>query len=478
MRSTHEVKARQQPIVIAILLIAVIASLIVGFYTAQTPMLLGAIGFALVGTYCLSQHFEFTVLALLIVRSSLDIFSNVGIPALFSIGIIFLMLFYICWKIIAHQEIQTDNFFWLLVAWVAVNSLWVILLPLGGLGLGSSMLSGAVREWARLLAWAIVYLMVLQLRGKIHPMKLANLMFLSLVVPLSAAALQILLPESLLPNFLSLVEAYSEVESASRINGTFGHPNAFATFLVLFVGLTCWRFEHARRSWPWLLLLSLLIFFVVSTKALVGLPMVAIVVLLFFASKLTPSKLIGSGLLILATIFLFASSEFGRERIASLMETPLLNPDIDISRAILMRYYIDNSFNWRLAQWTALLDVWKDSPVLGFGLSSVPRLTVLQNSAHNDYIRALIEGGIVGLIVYLFFLLANFARLLSAYLVLPKDSPQRDLCLALLAVFVAMVVGMLTENIFSHTVLFFYWLALSSLITWDWRPDNDQQIFT
>ncbi len=442
--------------------------LVLGILSGVQPLLLCLAIVAIILVICFFSYFEQTVLGLLILRSSLDIFSDIGIPAAFAIGLDLLTFLYIILNVLTGQKIQTDKFWWFLICWISIQSLWVILLPLGALGLDGSFFMTSLREWIRLFSWVMVYFIVMQLRDKVHPHTIINLLFLSLIFPLSAAFLQVVLPESALPDFLALGASNSDIETATRIKGTFSHPNPFTTFLVLFIGLSCWKLEHSKIRWLWLLLLCLLVFFVTSTKTLVGLPMTAMIILVFNLPRFTPLRFGATCLLCFALVGFFASSEFGQARLTSLYQTPLLNPDINISDAILMRRYINNSFNWRIDQWTSLLKTWSDSPILGYGLLTVRNLTYLENAAHNDYIRALVEGGIVGLTVFLSFLSVNLSRLILIYRSLPKGTTQSNFCLVLTGMLVAMMVGMLTDNIFSHTTLFFYWLSLSAIVGWKW----------
>ena len=473
LTDNRRLKLLSSPYLISTLVLPVCLGL--GFLIAQDPIYLFAVVLFTIGLYCLFNFFEATVLGLLVIRSSLDIFSSQGIPGLFGLGIIALTFAYLGVKLLVGETIQFDRFFWFLATWIAIKSIWVILLPLGGLGLGGALLGSAIREWLRLFSVVATYLLVLQLRGKIHPFRFVNILFLSLILPLSMGVLQIALPESALPDFLSLAESHSELESASRINGTFGHPNSFVTYLVLFTGLTQWRIEFSRRRWPFLLLIGLLIFFVVSTKALVGLIMTVVLVFCINMQKMDLQRLLGASFLAFVVIFLFASSEFGRERLASLYETPLLNPEIDASRAIIMRNYTINSFLWRVTQWTSLIEAWKESPILGFGLGSPHYISFFQSAAHNDYVRALAEGGIVGLAVFLLFMITNILRPIFTWFSLPKESPQANLCIVISSMFLAMMVGMSTENVFSHTTLLFYLVSLSSIVTWDWGEYSSQR---
>jgi len=209
-------------------------------------------------------------------------------------------------------------------------------------------------------------------------------------------------------------------------------------------------------------------FFYVSTKALFSLLMLATFVGVLIAPKLNLLNLIGGVFMLAVVIGLFASTEFGQQRLGSIANTPLLNPNMDISRAVLLSEGDSNSFNWRLAQWTFLLQAWQRSPIFGNGLATSSYLSVLHNYAHNDYFRALAEEGIVGIVAFVTFLGVQAARLVQLLRYAPRGSAQQDLCSILLAILLAVLVAMCTENIWSHTTLFFYWWTLLGVAGWNW----------
>ena len=195
--------------------------------------------------------------------------------------------------------------------------------------------------------------------------------------------------------------------------------------------------------------------------------MASVLIMVLIAPKFSAVKLIGGILLFTVIIGLFASTDFGRERLASVLETPLFNPDMDISRSILLSNSDGNSFNWRLAHWDTLLKAWKQSPIFGYGLGTTS--IIGGNEAHNDYVRWLVEGGVVGLGLFLTFLGANFLRLAKLWFSSPQGSSQKDLSLVLFATLMAIAIGMLTENIWSHTALFYYWITICAIVGWDWN---------
>jgi O-antigen ligase len=209
--------------------------------------------------------------------------------------------------------------------------------------------------------------------------------------------------------------------------------------------------------------------FLCEYQALFGLMMLGTFIVCVIAPKLSLPNLVGGIVLFALVIGLFGSSEFGQERLGSIAETPLGNPDIDIWKAILLSAGDGNSFNWRIAQWTYLLTAWQQYPILGFGLGTSTAISTNGLLPHNDYVRALVEGGLVGLITYLAFFGVQIVRLVQLIRKAPPRSGQRDLCLVLLAIILAIPVGMITENIWSHTTLFFYWWTVFAVAGWKWK---------
>jgi O-antigen ligase len=443
-----------------------------GVVTGIQPLYMGlGIGVVLVLIYFFAS-FPQAVLMLLIVRCSIDIFSKQQIPSALAIGVDILTLLYVGLQLLQRKKVQTDAFWWFFAGWVLLQAIWVILLPLGGLGFDNAYLGSSVREWVRLFSWLMVYLLVMQLKDQIEPEAMLSQLLLGLIPPLTLAFLQMVVP-SILPPLLS-ADAGGEIQAISsgdesRIRGTLGHPNGFATYLLLFIGLTWWKLGNAKQRLPWLMLLGVLAMFFVSTKALFSLMMLTVFVLVLIAPRLDLFKIIGGIIFLVFVIGLFASTPFGQERLATLANTPLFNPDIDVSRAILLAKGDNNSFNWRLGQWTYLLEQWQQYPLLGYGLGLSVFVSTNQLLPHNDYVRALVDGGIIGLITFIIFFLVQgvwLLRLIKSPLI---SHSQKRLCEILLALLAAIPVGMITENIWSHTTLFFYWWTIFAIAGWEWK---------
>jgi O-antigen ligase len=445
-------------------LIGILIGIVVGFLIGLNPLYVGLILFIPAFIAFFFQNFEMTVVGLLILRSALDPFSDQGIPSAFAIAISALTVVYVIVRFLSKQTVHIDGFWCFFAGWLVLQMIWVILLPLGGLGLGGEHLSDALREWVRIFSWLMSYLLILQLKERLHPEKVVNILFLALVIPISTAFLQLVVPGHFLPSFL----AVNPNQDGFRINGTLGVANTFVTFLIFFIGLVYWKISTVQKRLPWFLLLGTLVFFLVNTKVLVGIVMLVVLIATLVIPRLDFTKLFGGILLLATMIGLFASTDFGRERLTSVTQTPLLNPNIDVSRAVLLAATDNNSFNWRIAQWTSLVKHWEHFPIFGYGLQTSNTFGPMFAWAHNDYVRALVEEGVVGLVLFLLFLGVQILRLLQI-IRSPLSLPaQKTFCSVLLAFLLAAMVGMLTENVWSHTALFFYWFSMFAIASWDW----------
>jgi O-antigen ligase len=453
-------------------IIGAIVGLSFGVLAGFQPLILCLVVIAAVILLSFFTCFEQTVLGLLIFRSSLDIFSDFQVPAAFAIALDCLTIIYIAILLVTHQKIRTDWFWWFLAIWVLIQGLWVILLPVGGLGLGSSLAPDAIREWVRILSWVMVYLLVMQLQDKISPERIIKILFLSSILPLSLAFMQLVAPGAL-PEILSATSVQSMESSleVSRVRGTLGHSNTFTTFLLFFISLTIWQLQQNKQKTLWLCLLGILAFFFASAKALFGLIALTILIGVLIIPRLSFTYLISGVLLLLLILGFFMSSDFGQERLGSLSGTPLLNPDIDVWKAIILSKGDGNSFNWRLAQWHYLWEQWKLAPWMGYGLGLSPYVSESGLLPHNDYLRALVEGGIIGFSSFISLFLVQGLRLYE--LLKTNSRRQRNLCFIMLALLIALSVGMITENIWSHTTLFFYWYTILAILGWDWQEEKD-----
>src|SRR5579883_2152570 len=309
--------------------VGIFSGLLIGFLAGANPLILGVIlSLLILGVY-LFTSFDYAILSLLVIRSTIDYV--LPLPTFFAIAINVLTIGYVIIKLFTRKAVYTDGFWWFFASWWLLQGLWVLLLPLGGLGdLDTDLvLSDSTREWTRLFSWVMIYLLIMQFKDRFSPERIISILFFSLALPILIALLQMVAP-SVLPAVFSPDAIFATGGSSfegSRIRGTFGHPNGFTTYLFLFIGLTWWKLQQAKRHrFLWILLLGSIAFFYVGAKALFSLMMLAVLIVFLIAPRLNIPSLIGGILFLVLVIGLFASSEFGQSRIGSIANTPLLNP--------------------------------------------------------------------------------------------------------------------------------------------------------
>jgi O-antigen ligase len=443
-----------------------LASVAMGIAAATKPLLLAVGIVGAIGISLLYKKFEFSVLGLLIVRSSLDPFSNLQLASILALVIDGITVCYITGCLLLHRRIRTDWWMIFLLCWILLTALWPLATALGWLPTESESLGIGIREWFRVASYGAIYSLVMQLRDRIPGQKLLSYLLLSLVVPVSVAFGQLFFPGYLPKAVIAYVEG-----SGTRVYGTLGHPNTFAAYLLLMGSLVWWKYRSTEQK-RWLALLSVLIPIYLSTNSLAGVAMILVVIGVLVLPRLSLQSLTAASLSIVLALGIFISTDLGRTRLEALQQTPLLNGDFSISKAINLSYIDGNSFSWRIAQWSYLIKAWEHSPLFGYGLGTTKILTPFHNGAHNDFVRALAETGLVGLFLFLILWAALFVRIADLWRQAPAGSAQRELGLVMLGVYAAVTIGMTTEHYWETTAFYFYWLTIIAVAGWKWPKEE------
>ncbi len=241
--------------------------------------------------------------------------------------------------------------------------------------------------------------------------------------------------------------------SIPRIFGTFSHPNVFSMYLFGIISLaflyifTVAENKKARFFCGLFVLVNTIILLLTYTR-------IAWIALLFFIGVLGVMrfrKLIIP--LIIIPILLFAFSPEFQKRIS---ET--INPSAD------------SSIVWRENLWKDAINktIADKDTLTGSGINTFPIISqsargiaLGSNESHNDFVKFFIEGGLLGLGVFIIYL-GTIISILLKQKKLNRKNPKLALVFEILLVmFLAIIISSLSDNIFKNTPLqWIFWITL------------------
>jgi O-antigen ligase len=264
----------------------------------------------------------------------------------------------------------------------------------------------------------------------------------SVTVPIATRLVQLV---GLAPALIALYQ-YATFTGANRSYGTFAHPDSAAMFFAIAATASLWRYLDDGRRRSDALLIALFISALLATFSIDGLATLIVMFIGFgvlhpgsVRVKLVPMVIAGVAVLV------FFAAPLGAKRIAS-----------ESSTRIGVSGEPDSSIAWRLKKWKTLIPQWEDSPVVGQGLgtTTTSEATFSNQLAgkppHNEYLRYLVETGVLGVII-----------LLAALATLIRDLLRRRRTLGTLAagtfnapsLAIVIVAGCLVDSLADNTLL-------------------------
>jgi O-antigen ligase len=186
-----------------------------------------------------------------------------------------------------------------------------------------------------------------------------------------------------------------DIAGQIRANGTFVHPNSAAIFFAVAATVSLWRFLDNGRRRSDALLAGLFAAALIATFSIGGL--LSLFVMLMTLGALRPGAVrakLGAAAVACLVIVAFLATPLGAERLAQESKSNVTSAE---------RGEPNSSFAWRLNRWQALLPEWEASPLYGQGLGTTvtAEATLSDRLAgklpHNEYLRYLVETGVVGL---------------------------------------------------------------------------------
>jgi O-antigen ligase len=237
-----------------------------------------------------------------------------------------------------------------------------------------------VREGVREISVVAVFVIVYNARGVVTVQIATRLVQLMGFVPALVALYQL-----------------ATFTGANRPYGTFAHPDTGAMFLAIAATASLWLYLDGGRRRLDAGLMVLFAAALVATASIDGL--ITQTLMLTALGLLRPGSLrskLGPCAIAAVVVLVFFVTPLGSHRIARESAT-----NVDATGEP------NTSLGWRLHKWKMLIPEWEKSPIFGQGLGTTttgegpPGNPYVRKPPHNEYIRYLVETGVVGLTILL-----------------------------------------------------------------------------
>ncbi len=249
-----------------------------------------------------------------------------------------------------------------------------------------------------------------------------------------------------------------EKGSFIRISGPFSQSTTFGRYLMFMVifGFAIYRYLQRRLRLILAVLLTLSLVFLLLTNtrsAILGAAVGLLAVAVLHRSKRMLALLCVAGVVGIALLPAVG------DRFAQLGE----------SRAV-GGGPTGNTLAWRIGYWTEVVALANRNPVTGIGPNMTQRETDEAKKPHNDFLRAYVETGLVGLVAYLAVIVLMLHAGLRAVRRAPPGSFERGAAVGFLACALAFVAISAVSNVISNVVTMWYLFAFAAVAAAGIRP--------
>jgi O-antigen ligase len=282
----------------------------------------------------------------------------------------------------------------------------------------------------------------------------------------NARLLKAIVYSSALPALIGVIEYFFFLDDSGRIKSTFTHPNVFAFYLTIVVGIIYFLLSTSttqlgpfvrKMMIPYSGLLMGLIILTETRAAWVG----VVLILAGFAFFVDRRYLLG--LLLLPALLLVPAVSNRLSDLGSGTEyTGQMKSEDDAV----------NSFAWRELMWQSALADAADAPILGkglasFGPNSVIFFPIVEQDrdygihgvgAHSAYVQALYETGILGFVCYIGMYFTLILRALRRFGRDPRGSAM------LVSIILAYMAANFSDNIFDYGGLNWYFWGFFGIV--------------
>ena len=423
----------------AIALAVTVASLVGAGYVKLAVIPLGLVaGVGLV--YLALTRFELFVLVCLFLRTSLDVIGGKGTTVTNPSSLLSLTFMAASLLWLAARSYRGERF---------ASTLSLPLLFFGATCFLSALTSKlhvvSFTEFSRILS-VVVMALVLE-RLATTPNAVRRIMIAAMgsaVIPLVASFLAYAAGAPLLDKRAALEDGIK------RVRGTFDQANGFSRYLLFVIVMGAALYPHLPKKWRLPMFAGLSGLGILMILTYTRSSWMALIVGLMVVGWLQSKRLLLALVVLGLGVALFVPSVVNR--------FADLTADNGPSTALTGE---GNSLAWRFSYWTEVVTLAADNPVTGIGLRVTEEISGGAKQPHNDFVRAYVELGAIGLMSYII-LLTAMARVAARGVRDAAAGWQRGIAVGFAGCFVSFVLVSLVANVMSQAVVLWYLFAFAA----------------
>lgn len=308
-------------------------------------------------------------------------------------------------------------------------------------------LSLSLAEWIRILSIFSLYILsFILIKNQNDFRKLIYAILISVLIPGLTAFYQF---------FTQTGMTIIDEDISNRIFGTFAHPNLLAYYLTFPI---------------------VLIIFLVLNKEKYQLKNILFYLLFIFSfTLLILTYTRGAWVVFLIVIFTLGIIQYKKFLLGALIGLFLLYllvPPLNTRVNNLFEYDPYSSIQWRINLWKDSLKYSQEELAVGYGVGTASKIILEKRGEqfgspdpHNDYLKILIENGILGVISYLLIISTLLINLIWGYLK-SNSTFNKNFFLLMIGVSIALYFMSFADNVLRNTALqWTFWIILGALFS-------------
>ena len=251
--------------------------------------------------------------------------------------------------------------------------------------------------------------------------------------------------------------------SFARLTGPFNQSNTFSRYLafMLVFAVAVQPYVSRRLRVPALAVIALSGTFLVMTLTRTGILGALIGVVLVAVLQRRHRILLGMG--IFAVVALIALPG-----VAERFGTAATSSEVGASAPT------GNTVDWRFRYWAEVLPLANENPITGIGLTMTQFGTAAEKQPHNDFLRAYVETGIIGLGTFVAVVFTLLGTAWAAVRAAPRGSPDHAVAAGALGCAVAFSLSAAFANVMSNVVSLWYLFAFAAAAAWVLRSSTSE----